>query len=181
MCVMAPVSTAEIQLLGQDYEAYFQIAEGCARRQGVNPNDVQDIAQIACMKLVRRGGVPQPTDGTTYSPSGYVNRVTINAIISSKRGNHVETYPRGEEDLDAVTKPIPSTEDQWMNSIANSDLKTALGNLSDQQREIVLLSAAGYRYKEISEQLSIPLGTVQSSLHRAKNEIKRQLDNRGDL
>ncbi|GAA2353615.1 DNA-directed RNA polymerase sigma-70 factor [Catellatospora methionotrophica] len=53
---------------------------------------------------------------------------------------------------------------------------TALAKLPRRQREVLLLFAvADLEYAEIAQALGIPLGSVQSALHRARTKIKSAL------
>ena len=50
----------------------------------------------------------------------------------------------------------------------------AMGHLSDQNREIILLKEIqGLNFNEIAEMLSVPVGTVKSRSHRARAELAR--------
>jgi RNA polymerase sigma-70 factor (ECF subfamily) len=52
----------------------------------------------------------------------------------------------------------------------------ALGELQDKERSCLLLRAMGnYSYKEISEMVSIPMGTVMTHLHRARKKMQKHL------
>ena len=49
----------------------------------------------------------------------------------------------------------------------------ALGMLSDMERAVLLLRAiGGLRYREVSESLEIPLGSVMGHLHRARQKMR---------
>lgn len=53
---------------------------------------------------------------------------------------------------------------------------TALAKLPRRQREVLLLYAvAELEYAEIAQALGIPLGSVQSALHRARTKVKSAL------
>ena len=55
-------------------------------------------------------------------------------------------------------------------------LKEALGELSDVQREIVLLhDLEGWKHREIAERLDLPSGTVRSHLHFARKALRKAL------
>jgi RNA polymerase sigma-70 factor (ECF subfamily) len=56
------------------------------------------------------------------------------------------------------------------------DLEAALAELSEVQREIVLLhDYEGWKHREIAERLDMPSGTVRSHLHFARKTLRKQL------
>jgi len=56
------------------------------------------------------------------------------------------------------------------------DLKTAMQQLTNEQRDCILLSGLhGFSYEEVSEQLNIPLGTVMSRISRTKQKLRALL------
>lgn len=61
--------------------------------------------------------------------------------------------------------------DQFGDEIARS-----LRGLPESQRLVLLLAdVEGLRYREIADSLGIPIGTVRSSLHRARERLHREL------
>ena len=60
-----------------------------------------------------------------------------------------------------------SSEEDFLKTITDTDISTALEELPEQYREVVLLSdVEGLSYAQIAEMLEIPPGTVMSRLHR---------------
>jgi RNA polymerase sigma-70 factor (ECF subfamily) len=56
------------------------------------------------------------------------------------------------------------------------DLQGALAALPVEQREVLLLvSLEGMRYEEVAAILAVPVGTVMSRLHRARERLRRHL------
>lgn len=61
-------------------------------------------------------------------------------------------------------------------SLAGPRLQEALGSMSDELREVLWFWAVeGLKYREISEALGVPIGTVMSRLHRARSKAARFL------
>jgi RNA polymerase sigma-70 factor (ECF subfamily) len=59
---------------------------------------------------------------------------------------------------------------------AKMDLAAALQLLSDEHREVIVLREIdGLAYEEMAEILSVPRGTVESRLFRARAELKKKL------
>lgn len=57
------------------------------------------------------------------------------------------------------------------------DLEAAIAALPDGQREVLLLvSLEAMRYEEVAEILDIPVGTVMSRLHRARERLRGWMD-----
>jgi RNA polymerase sigma-70 factor (ECF subfamily) len=68
--------------------------------------------------------------------------------------------------------PLGSTERSQLREV----LGEALAELSDVQREIVLLhDMEGWKHREIGERLGIPSGTVRSHLHFARKSLRSSL------
>jgi RNA polymerase sigma-70 factor (ECF subfamily) len=57
------------------------------------------------------------------------------------------------------------------------DLDRAIGQLPDEQRQVVLLiGLEGLRYEQVAEILDVPVGTVRSRLSRAREALRRLMD-----
>ncbi len=59
-----------------------------------------------------------------------------------------------------------------------ADLRIALAQLPDDQREaVVLVGASGFSYQEVAEICRVPVGTVKSRVNRARNKLATLLGN----
>ena len=56
-----------------------------------------------------------------------------------------------------------------------SDTNSALKRLGKKCQDILLIVAEEYKYAEISERLSIPIGTVMSGLTRCRKQLYKEL------
>ncbi len=79
------------------------------------------------------------------------------------------------EDADrANLSDLPSGEVNW--DLFDQELKTAVGTLSPDLREVLLLwSLEGLSYKEMAEVCDCPLGTIMSRLYRARQQVGSRL------
>ena len=69
-----------------------------------------------------------------------------------------------------------SAEVQMLELFTDDEVKSALEELPEDFRIPVLLSDVdGFSYKEISEMLEIPIGTVMSRLHRGRKAMQKML------
>lgn len=61
--------------------------------------------------------------------------------------------------------------------LATRDLLAALMKLPVEQKEVLLMvSLDGMEYREVSEIIEVPLGTVMSRLHRARQHLRASMD-----
>ena len=67
-------------------------------------------------------------------------------------------------------------ESQILNSEALERVEQALFELNEDQRILVVLhDVEGYKLTEIQQMLDIPIGTLKSRLHRAREQLKKLL------
>ena len=103
-------------------------------------------------------------------------RILTNLCISHlrKRRRRAEV---STEDNKGATIPIPDDHFNPHLLLERKEIMRqlwkALSELGDKQREIILLrDFQGLSYKQISEILEIPLGTVMSRLHQARSRLR---------
>ena len=71
---------------------------------------------------------------------------------------------------------LRSAETEVLESMSDETIKQAFMSLSQQYKMVIYFAdIEGYSYKEISEILSLPLGTVMSRLHRARVKLRKLL------
>ena len=89
----------------------------------------------------------------------------------------IEALPAPSEAPLAETAPgaLSGVEDQM-----DEALSEALKSLSDAERAVLLLrSLQGFKYREISETLNMPIGSVMAYLSRARHKMRLLLQRRG--
>lgn len=85
------------------------------------------------------------------------------------------TYARGA--VDDIEEPFADRAASRVDAhVARRRVAAALAKLPARQRDVLLLYAiAELDYAEIAQALDIPLGSVQSSLHRARTKLRASL------
>jgi RNA polymerase sigma factor (sigma-70 family) len=126
----------------------------------------QDLVQETLLRLVRKHGEGSfdPAKGTiqTYA-FGIAHLVRLEALKRIARENNLATSL-----LLQVPEENPQSEARL--------LRESIDNLKEAERQVVLLHInEDLSLAEISECLEIPLGTVKSHLHRAKETLKERL------
>lgn len=77
------------------------------------------------------------------------------------------------EDIDEIADNYSSPEQQ----IYVEDLQKALHQLPFDQKEVLLMVALeGMQYSEVAKILNVPIGTVMSRLHRARERLRLWLE-----
>ena len=101
--------------------------------------------------------------------------VTIMYHLNCKRlraGSKLRVVNLSEERISSTVASTPPTPQ----GITDEDILNALGALPVQFQEVVILSdVKDMTYKEISEALGVPIGTVMSRLHRGRKLLRVQL------
>jgi RNA polymerase sigma-70 factor (ECF subfamily) len=131
-----------------------------------DPADADDLTQAAIERALRSKNQWQP--GTRLD--SWLYRIMRNLWIDTARARgrreKVEAPP---EEADKVG------EDPRGGMDASIDLRrimAAMDRLPDEQREVVaLILIEGFGYREVSEMLALPIGTVSSRLVRGRTAL----------
>lgn len=132
-------------------------------------HDADDLLQNTIERVLSRD-VPEDVDLTKW-----VFRVCRNIWIDEYRARKVRQIAAESPEL---------TEEQYVdgdkiiyNQITLNEVNTAMDKLPEDQRSILaLIAVQGMSYKEVSETLSIPIGTVMSRLARARIALSQYLN-----
>jgi RNA polymerase sigma-70 factor (ECF subfamily) len=155
----------------------------CYRFAG-SSDDAQDLTQEVFIKIYR---TLASFDGAKASFVTWVTTVTRNLLVDHFRKGKYDRLtdsldaPIGEEDDGlAISAQIPEkgqTPDERLESRETKELvHRALQKLSPELREAVILrDLQDMDYKEISQILKIPEGTVKSRINRGRTELARLL------
>ena len=154
-----------------------------ALRMTRNRSDAEDLVQETYIKGWRSFHTFQ--EGTNLR--AWLFRILTNTYINKynaqkRKGTEVELddieelflYKRlGSIDQSQLSS---SAEDQMLELFTDDEVKNAIESLPEDFRIPVLLSDVdGFSYKEISEMLEIPMGTVMSRLHRGRKAMQKML------
>ena len=144
-----------------------------------NIDDAEDLVQKALLKALEKQHLYKGGNLT-----GWVVRIMQNIYRDELRKTKGKDFVDFEdEDLSNRDKDkLRNKEDDDLKFLNKNETELMFGNVNealnqigDKCKKILLLIAEGYKYKEISEKLSIPLGTTMSNLLRCRKKLHQLL------
>jgi RNA polymerase sigma-70 factor (ECF subfamily) len=169
---------AEFQQQAMQYAPQLYSA---AMRMTRNGADAEDLVQETYLRAYRSFHTFE--DGTNLR--AWLFRILTNTYINSYRSKQrrvQETDLADVEDLylyrriSGVDAASRSAEDTLFDLFTDDEVKAALEALPETFRMPVLLAdVEEFSYKEISEMLDIPMGTVMSRIHRGRKAMQKAL------
>ena len=163
------------------------------RRGLFDASQVEDVLQEAIVRAYRDFGLFAEGSNFRAWIFKYLRFVVMEAnrrFLEAKQ-RHGPSEGISAEDLADDTDYSPDQEKPLIEVLVESpedilegcedDLRRAVLCLRPIDRSVFLLKAIGeFRYREIAEIVGLPLGTVMSSLSRARHQIRIALGTRGD-
>src|SRR5216117_3597585 len=148
----------------------------------------EDLAQETFIKVLN--GIK------SYRPefrfSSWIFKVANNAAIDHLRKRSIDTMSL-DGAPDAMTPDARAASALQLSDHGETPLQEvearelggaidrAIGSLRPEYRACILLRhVEGYAYEEIADTLDLPLGTVKTYIHRARNELRGYLEDRRD-
>ncbi len=155
-------------------EAVFRLA----RRLSGNEADAEDLVQETYLKAQRAFDRFEMRE---YGIRPWLMRILHNTFLNRKArekqspriagGDMLEWVQDGDSGAAATMSP-PALDYEQM----DGEVKQALDGLAAEFRSVLLLWATKeHTYQEIAEILQVPIGTVMSRLHRARQHLAQAL------
>ena len=144
-----------------------------------NIEDAEDLVQDTYLKAYRY--FDQYNSGTNCK--AWMFMIMKNSFINNYRKEKREpgkVYYDGPSNFylrSNLTGPASnSPEEFFLNQMLDDETATALNQLPEKMREVIVLcDIEEYSYEEIAEMVNIPVGTVRSRLHRARRTLQESL------
>ena len=140
----------------------------------------EDLAQETFIKVLNAIDSYRPE----YKFSSWIFKIANNAAIDQLRRRALNTLsldgsPHAEnaEAIESTTLQIGDTRESQLDEVTSKELgsqiEAAISQLRPEYRScIVLRHIDGRPYEEIAAMLDLPLGTVKTYIHRARNELR---------
>lgn len=139
-----------------------------------NREEAEDLVQETYAKALK--GFASYQQGTNYR--AWMYRILRNSFLTSRSGLRVKMTVPLDSDEDGTELAIEAeTPETLLMSQSDSEaIRKAIDSLPVHHREVILLcEVEEMSYQEISETLSIPMGTVMSRLSRARRALRDML------
>lgn len=130
--------------------------------------DAEDLVQEAfCQAQMRYHQLRDPSQ-----PRGWLFAILRNAYLRRKR----DEKGRQGLPLDEVSEPVAVLVDESPFPVDGDQLQAALGELPEGFRTpVILFYFEEFSYRDIADQMGVPVGTVMSRLARAKAHLRARL------
>ncbi|MGB3617346.1 MAG: sigma-70 family RNA polymerase sigma factor [Catalinimonas sp.] len=166
-------------LFEQEFMPFIEALYNFAYNLTRDEDDANDLVQETYLKAYRFFDSYEP--GT--NAKAWLFRILKNSFINEFRKKskepakvdyqEVETYYNSEDVDVTITTDLRI---ETVQDLLGDEIATALNALAvDFRTVIILCDLEGFTYEEMAKILNIPIGTVRSRLHRARNLLKDRL------
>jgi RNA polymerase sigma factor (sigma-70 family) len=159
----------------QLYDRHGAAAYSLARRVLGDEQLAQDVVQEVFLAIWRGAATFDGTRGTLRT---WLFSLTHHKSVDAVRRSQRHSSRRApEETLEVVADAAPDVADQALGAVRRDQVRAALAELPQAQREAVIFAYfGGYSQSEIAQLVGIPLGTVKTRTLAALRKLRAILD-----
>jgi RNA polymerase sigma-70 factor (ECF subfamily) len=148
----------------------------------------EDLAQDTFIKVLNHIDKYRPE----FKLSSWLFKIANNVAIDHLRRRQIATISMSgsphagtASEVEATSFDIASTDESALDALESKELgsaiEKAIGRLRPEYRSCILLRhVEGRSYEEIAATLDLPLGTVKTYIHRARQELRESLQHLRD-
>ena len=134
--------------------------------------DANDLVQDTIIKAIRYHYLY--TEGTNVR--GWLYTIMKNTFINNyRKASRRNTLIETTEDLSSFQLHNSADKNRGEDKFVMEDINKALAKLPSEYATPFLRYFEGYKYHEIALELNIPIGTVKTRIHMARQNLKSQL------
>jgi len=144
----------------------------------------EDLAQETFIKVLNGIRSYRPE----FKFSSWIFKIANNAAIDHLRRRDLDTlsldgspHAQTAEEMQATALQLDGGAESPLDAVTarelGSQIERAIARLRPEYRSCILLRhVEGHSYEEIAQMLDLPLGTVKTYIHRARNELRGYLE-----
>lgn len=149
-------------------DAAYNLARWLVR----SPADAEDLVQEAYLRAMRFFGGFRGGDSRAW-----ILKIVRNTCYSWVRKNRGASEEEFDETAHTKQEERSDAESKLVDREESERVRKALEALPTAFREVLVMrEIEGLSYKEIAEVMGVPMGTVMSSLSRARQKLREQLE-----
>jgi RNA polymerase sigma factor (sigma-70 family) len=160
------------------YARYSRMVFGVGLKILSDRSSAEELVQEVFLKVWRSSSTFDPSRGCF---STWLFRVTRNVALDlyRKRAHTIRSVAKGEPHIAAIPDSSPDPQKVVDDSWLSWRVSRALESLDRPQRVVIELAYFGrLTQREISQQTSVPLGTVKSRTAIAFKRLREELDSK---
>ncbi|MCB9196154.1 MAG: sigma-70 family RNA polymerase sigma factor [Flavobacteriales bacterium] len=133
--------------------------------------DAKDLLQETILKALRyRDKFVSP-----MNLKAWMYTIMRNTFINEYRRKNLVTIQRDDTPNDFVLNREMSKLQTQSSQVYTEEILTKINSLEEEYKIPFMMFVEGFKYKEISDELSLPIGTVKSRIYVARQILMSQL------
>lgn len=169
----------KVRVFDNEFMPHIDSMYNFAFRLTFDEDDAKDLVQDTYLKAYRF--INSFQEGT--NAKAWLYRILKNSFINDYRKKSKQPakvdYQEVEQFYNSEDTPKEATIDlrlETTKDMIGDEISNALNSLAvDFRTVIILCDLEGFTYEEMAKILDIPIGTVRSRLHRARNLLREKL------
>ncbi len=177
--VLGGDATAFEYLFNRYREAMFQLY---MQRTGGNRDDANDLLQETFVKIYLNLHRYKPD----YTFGQWIYTIARNTFVDYVRKRRddlsIDNVQENRSSALTPTSVTPTPEENFINIQQRAQLEHHLERMTPRYRRLIELRFfREYSYEEIARELDLPLGTVKTQIHRAREQLCRFITEHTDI
>ncbi len=143
-----------------------------AMRYTNDEEDANDLVQDTMMKAIKYYSKFEPGSNL----KAWLFTIMKNTFINNyRRKTKTNALISQSDEISSVNLSYSATTNQGEGTLIMKDIKKALKSIPEAYSIPFISYFEGYKYQEIADELNIPIGTVKTRIHVARNLLKDYL------
>lgn len=168
--LLARVADGDHAAFGEIYDRLAPLVFGIVRRIVRSADHSEEVTQEVFVEMWRKAADYRPSRGSVATWASVIARARATDRVRSEQA----TRDRQQRVAPSwVDPPVDRVEETVGVQLEQAEVRNLLSRLSGVQREVIELAFFGNRtYREVADQLALPLGTVKTRMRDALIQLR---------